>query len=491
MSQIKFSEHPEYTEYSPRWDLYQKLYEGKHEVISQDQRILWPHELESRLKDGAKLRRIRELRSRYMNLIEPVVSRYISFLFREEIRVPDSIKTLFGDDYEDVTGTGVSFQSFWRDHFGVSFILYNNPRVFVDSYGIKGETVLDSRRLNVRPYLELLHPLEVKDWQISSEQVRKGKYDFLRCEYEILKTRSSAEQEPKFAKYSKVLAVENGSYVIKLYEANKSGNTTEWAKVDEIVVNELPEIPIVAIEDNCSFVKDAVEQQLMVYNLSSAESSILNAQAFQKIFVIGVTSEQAKLAFGEYAVNFLPSDASVEAIAPGDTNAISGAILATIDRLFKVSFNQIHSVAGDSKEAPGAESQREAKQDFIALLRSNIEQIENVINQTITLWAKFKGVDNFSDKVELSKNITIDDVDRELQIFQAHKDDLKKIQLAYREILKKRVVDLNLPRQEEIFDEIDKTDFLQNDQTLLGSTRSRLLEQVTGNGRAAITDQAA
>lgn len=481
MSQIKFSEHPDYEEEAPEWRKIHDLHEGKHSVLVSNPEYLWPHELERRTNGGSEIRAIRELRTRYLNLLKSVVTRWVSFLFRNDINVPDSVIKMFAEEFEDVTGSGEGFQAFCKKQIGVNYVLFGRVIVLVDSFGIKAQTKEQAKALGVRPYVEVLNPLEVKDWQISDEPGRKGKFDFLRCEYEVIEPRTSPEEAPVVATYCKVLSSVSGKYTVKRYKAEKSNNSTEWKLVDERKISELSEIPVSAIINGESLVEDATEQQLMLLNLMSAESSILNAQAFQKIFVTGVRADDAKLAFGEYVVNFLPENATVNVVEAGGTDAVSAAINATIDRLFRVAFNQIHSISSDSKEAPGAESQREAKEDFKAFVISVITELQDVINQWIAFYAQFKGIKNFTDKVELDTNISLDDIDTELAIFQAHKDDFKKIASAYREIVRKRVNDMNLPNMEEIDKEIEAADFSQSEeQGLTGGVKDRLLQQVAG-----------
>jgi len=490
MSQIKFSEHPDYADEAGEWQKLKDLHDGDHAVLVSNPDYLWPHELERRTVSGSDLRRIRELRTRYLNIMKSVATRWVSFLFRNDIIVPDAVKSMFGDEYNDVTGDGEGFQSFCKNQIGLNRVLFGKCLVLVDSFGVKAETKAQAQALKIRPFVEVLSPLEVKDWQISDEPERKGKFDFLRCEYQLIEPRTGPQEAPTISTYCKVFAVNNGVYTVSKYKAEKSGNTIEWKLDGSIQIPELSEIPIAGIINSESLLCDAAEQQLMLFNLMSAESSILNAQAFQKIFVTGVKGEDAKLAFSEYAVNFLPSDAAVTVIEAGSTDAISTAINATIDRLYKVAFNQVHGVAADSKEAPGAESQREAKEDFKAFVISIITEIEDVINQWIALYAQFKGQQNFTGKVELDKNISLDDIDKELAIFQAHKDDFKKVPAAYKEIVRKRVNDMNLPNVDEIDKEIESADFTQPDQQLVGGTKDQLLQQVANGGGAGSSPQA-
>lgn len=486
MSLIEFDEHPDYKANQGNWQKYQDLYDGDHGTLSSNSSYLWWHELEKRANGGAQLREIRELRSRYLNLMEPVVSRWISFLFRDDMDIPDDVRALLGDEgLADITGTGVGFETFCKDQIALNYVLFGKPIVYVDSFGTKAESVGQARALGLRPFMEILSPLEVKDWQISSDPARKGKYDFLRCEYDLIEPRTSATQKAEVGRYSKVLAVVDGVYTISTYKAEKGDSSVEWKLVEEpVTIPQLTEIPVSGIEGGVSLISDASEQQLALFNLMSAESSILNASAFQRIFVIGVSSEKAKLAFNEYVANFLPEGASVQAIEPANTQPITDAINATIDRLFKVAFNQVRAIAADSKESPSAEAQREMKEDFLSLIKSIISEIEDIINQALVFYAKFKGIDNFQGKIQLDKNISIEDLDAELAVFAAMKDDFKKVPSAYKAFVKKRISGLNLEDPDNQIDaEIESADFsaAPESQNMNGGLKAKLLEQVTGN----------
>jgi hypothetical protein len=96
---IEFSNHPEYDDKAPELQKYRDLYEGDHAVLIRPQ-YLWPHELESsnkikgtdpqtgqQLTVGEYLRTIRARRSRYLNVMESIVSAWISLLFHKPIKM--------------------------------------------------------------------------------------------------------------------------------------------------------------------------------------------------------------------------------------------------------------------------------------------------------------------------------------------------------------------------------------------------------------------
>src|SRR4051812_40605657 len=107
--------HPQYLERAPFYRNYRDLYEGIHAVLRRPE-YLWPHELETDKTDAAvRLRQIREMRTRYDNEVEPVVSRYSSIFFKEDPVIGKKTLELFGDDEKNVTGTGKSFITFLKE----------------------------------------------------------------------------------------------------------------------------------------------------------------------------------------------------------------------------------------------------------------------------------------------------------------------------------------------------------------------------------------
>lgn len=458
MTTITFSEHPEYTARKPHWIKWRDLYEGDHDVL-RGADYLWMHELEQERTagpGGGRLRGIREQRSRYLNLIEPVVSRWLSFLFRKKPIVPESVKKMFGDEYQDVTGKGVGFDSFIRDQVGRDYVLYGKPTIYVDTSSVYARTRAEAKTLGARPYAECLSPLEVVDWQYSEDPAFKGKLEWLRTEYDLLEPRASATDAPKMRRYSKVLTRAGGQYTILTYrtkEQAKGSSTVEWEQVGAPnIIKGWKEIPVSSLCGD-SFVKDAAEQQLALFNLMSAESSTLNSQAFQRIWIAGVNNENAKQVLGEYAINFLPAEATVITVEPYNPVPLQSAGDRTIDRLFKVAFNQINGLSADSKESPGAETRREMREEFVAMVETSLGELEDIINEFVGFYAKFKGTESV-EPIKLDRTVTIEDMDMFLRLVALFREEIRGCVTWNQETLKKALAYQNLPNGDKITEEI-------------------------------------
>jgi hypothetical protein len=286
-----------------------------------------------------------------------------------------------------------------------------------------------------------------------------------------------------------VLWLKGGTYTVSIYksESKLEGGQTKrtWTDVSETSLTGWSELPV-AFFDGESWVEGPSEQQLILFNYLSDESSIANNQAYQRIIVTGNSEIPERMFFGENAVSFISDpDAKITVIEPGNIDAISNLIEKTIDRFFKVAFNQVQRLAGaGSKEAPGADSQKEAKDDLIAVAQTALTEIEDIINQMVQHYAKFKGVE-VTERVTLDKKITIDDINQELAVWMALRDDYKRVESVRKAMLVKNLDELNLPDPEGLAKDIEETDFekLDEEQNLaLNAGRNQRLQGFVNGG---------
>lgn len=484
---IKLYTHPDYHKKAKQWTAWRDLYEGDHEVL-RGVEYLWMHELEDEQrslgKDGSKLRAIREQRSRYLNLMEPIVSRWLSFIFRRAVIIPESIKAILGDEIKDINGQGIGLDTFIREIVGKHYILYGRPIIQVDTSAAYARTLAEAKVVGSRPFMNIIHPLELQDWQLSDSTGRVGAFDFTRTEYKILEPRQTSRQEPTIRTYSREMILSQGTYQSIIYRAkseDKQGKDREWEVLSELSLPGFEKLPISWINGE-SYVKDSAEMQLLTYNYMSAESTQLNSQAFQRIFISGALDEASKPLIGEYLFNFLAQDSVIQTIEPSNTEPIRSAIETSIDRCFKVSFNEINGLASDSKESPGSETRKEMKDEFIALVQTSISEVEDLVNQALEQYLRFKDK-TFSEGIKLDKNITEDDITQEIAIWQAHIDSFKQVSRLYKGVLKKHSAVFGLPDQEEIDKEIEALPSNATEQAQ--DTKANLLTQVLGdNGDA-------
>lgn len=431
---MKFHEHPEYKDSEEALETYRVLYEGDRDKLV-GQKYLWPHELEfsnqaastdpmSGVSEtvGQKIRRIRALRSRYFNLFEPVISTWISMALSKPIRLDEETSRMLGQDVHNIDGNGTSLQNFLINDIAVSFFRDGKACILVDAPENNARSRVEETLSGFRPYMEMIDPLELKDWEIGEDK----KYNGIRYEYEVIAPRSSFTQEPEEVEYCKIIERKDGGVFVSIYRENEE--TEEWEPVSvDIPLGSFTEIPVAITLNNVSWVKDVSELQLVIYNLMSAYYNQLNTQAFQRVFVSGDLQDKHLISISEYAVSVLPQEAKPYVIEPASTEALLGAINTSVDQLYRVAFNRTRGVSSTSNEAPGAATLREMSTELIALLIHAVGELESSLNDAIRHYARFKGFQDFQGRVTLSRDITADDVNQQIQMFLAYRDEIRNV----------------------------------------------------------------
>lgn len=480
MAEIKFFEHPEYQANSYKWQMYRDLYDGDHATLV-DPRYLWEHELErsqapikSQLPDGSdkpiaeetvgqRLRRIRAIRSRYYNLMEPIISAYIAMAFQKPARVDDATKTMLGEDIEDIDGQGTSLFSFITNRIAVSYFRDGRPFVLVDAPENTARSRQEERDIGFRPFMDLLDILSVKDWQLAELGPRAGKFELFRYEYEVIAPRQSLLSEPEKVLYCKVYSIQEGAVVVEVFRQDDGKWTV--AEAPRILAG-WSDIPVSATHNNESWIKDAAELQLVLFNLMSAYYNQLNSQAFQRIMIAGDMQNKHSFSISEYAVSFIPLGAVPHVIEPSSTAPLTEGILGTVDKIYRVAFNRTRGLASDSKEAPSANTLREMHEELVNLLVQAVGEIEDIINSALKHYAMFKlGPERgaaFEGKVTLSRDITVEDITQRLELFAMYRDEIRKV-LPWRKAELKKIATTMNYTDEEMEDILSGIDGLKDE----------------------------
>lgn len=474
MAKTEFYEHPCFTANKDKWETYRDLYEGDHETLVSF-KYLWPHELElssqpirsdpsvhAQIQEtvGQRIRRIRARRSRYLNMTEPVVSNLIAMAFKKQIAIDPEVETLFGDEIADVDGKGTSLESFIMGPLAIAYFRDGRPILHVDAPENSASSRAEERTNGFRPFLEILDLREIPDWQLAEVGPRAGKFDWLRYQYEVVGERGGPTDEPKEIEYCKVLALENGLVVVRIYRQEEESD--DWTLIEERPLSGWAEIPVSTIVNNESWIKDVSELQLVLFNLMSAYYNQLNTQAFQRVFIAGDLGEKHQISISEYAVSQLPAEAKPYVIEPSSMDALVNGINSTAEQIYKVAFNRTRSLPAGSKEAPGADTIQEMNLELIVLLKQALEEMETLINQGIRHYAMFKlGPEkgaNFTGKVTLPKDIDVQPVAQRLEIFLAYKDEIRKVLPWRKAELSKAAGEMGYDREstQEILKEIEK-----------------------------------
>lgn len=456
--------HPQYDYNFEDWKLCTQLFEGKHGVVCKDTSILWPHaieepaglDLQSALGKlvtdiGSTQWHRRTRRTRWLAIPEIIASLLISFIFRKQ---PDfsEVEDLFGEQMSNVDGQGNSLYSFLKNSFALDYLKYGKAIIKVESSRHSAATLADEIGANVRPYFTSVNPLNMPDWELA-DGPQITNFNWLRYEYDRVKNRTKATEEPKTERISKAYYKNGNSVIYEVYQVDTSrlkANTGAWQLVgqDEL---KLSRIPFVVVED-VSWLKDVNQEALRYHNIRSSRDNILHNQGYQKVVVSGVDPNDPKQLQGMNETNWIlvrdPS-ASVTAIEPPDLGAHERALDEALNNCFKVGLNQLRLLPSDSKVAQAADSISEEKDNTAALIESTLEDIENAANEAISLWAEYKGIEGYDGKISIEKNFSNDDINQFLKVYNSTRDLLSKYQEVQKMVTKKAVRSLGLQDDEQ------------------------------------------
>jgi len=444
-------QHPDYRARREEWELARDLYQAEYNVVCSDSRIFWPHAIEEVAgNQNAKdhfLRRSR--RTRYLNLTEIVTSLIVSFLLRKE---PDTseVEQMLGDEIDNIDGKKNSLYSFIKNSFSVDYLLYGKAAILVDATKHNAKTKAEELALGVRPYFHSIHPLAVKDWDMSPMEA-PGKYNWLRYEYTQTEPRQSETDQPKQRSYSKSYKQVGSQVAVTTYGGNivEFGAVTDPDKQQWDVLGvdplDVSRIPLIILED-VSWLKDVNQECLRYHNLRSSRDNILHNQGYQKIFLSAIdgADQQQVNALGETTWVFLPRDGTASTIEPPDLSSHERAIEESLNNIFKIGLNQLRLLPADSRVSQSAESINEEKENTYALVESTLTDIENAINQALSIYAEFKGQSGFDGEIELDKNISKDDVAQFGMVWNMFKDEFKKYGTLTKAAVTKAAKKLNL-----------------------------------------------
>lgn len=467
MTSVSFYKHPNYENRELSWKLYKDLYEGDPQKMRRTD-VLWPHQVElTNDPTGNKLRANREIRTRYFNAIEIIVSLFRSLFFNGDYALStEAIGVLTKYDAErDITGDGKSLRQFMENEVLVNYLLYGRVWVLADNFGIHAETVAEAQRAGLRPYLESLHPLDVMDWSVETGQpARLGKLNWIRHEYELIEERTRPDIEPKIYRYSKVIRrnQESGAVTIELYRTPSSKNRrlnvpvdTEavWSLVGEpVTLTGLSEIPVADFEGD-EWLKDAVQEALRFHNLRSNHDNILYNGGYDRIFLIGIdaTDAQQRQAVTEYTFPLLPAGASVTSIPPTNLQPYREAMAESLNLIFKQALNMLRIMPNDSRVAQSETSTSAEREELYKLVKSSIIEIEQIMNESLANFARMSGAGEELAKactITLSKEICADSIEEFLLIVNAFRSDVQQNPEVYNRVLKKVYSLLGMSKEE-------------------------------------------
>lgn len=467
---ITLYKHPEYDDLAEEWIVNRDFYEGKHKILTHE-KYLVVHQLERAPNGGAMIRRIREQISGYTNFYSRVVSAYLSMMFRNS---PDTTaaKAMMGEEIaKNVDGRGTSLEAFMRDCITKALIMYGRPIIRTDTYDIDAKSAGDEQKLGQRPIWSMINPIDAPDWEFNQTKLSK-----FRHEYREVPARGSLTEKPIEKLYTRIYSKNGESVEVTKLVADSESKSIDpkWKSAGPVVTLPVPEIPIAGAFNAENWVHDVVTEQRRHWNLSSDLDNAVHYQAYAIRVAKGVEDSQ-KTALSEYTVLFLPRDATLEQLPP----VYPQALIERLDRcernLFSLAFNFARSPSASSKEAEGADSIRQRKDDIVAFIQSQLEIVETVTNQALSHWAMMAKKNPAT--VTVSRKITTEDIDQLVTMFGAIRDELSSLPIWRKKVLKQLAAAQGFSDDKEVMAEIDAS----KGPARAESSQPKLLELMRGN----------
>lgn len=490
--------HPEYNLRIEDWIVWQDLFEGKHQILTQT-KYLWLHRIETlgnevRIQSSSgqtrtthttpkstDLRRIRERNTRYLNFSEILISIWTSLFFKDGIDYTE----VFSQNKEDQENLFTEEEFTNIDGLGAHLDSFIKNQLFVDRLNL-GKTVtivnaLSNQQVQSEPeegdhriILERVTPLIMKDWEIEDiDPHRVGRFNKIRYEYKVIPQRKSLEQIANIVLRSRVYELgfiqekdkEEPAQAVfvtiyeeardeKGQEIRNKNNQKQWrifrpAEPLMSGTDFVKEIPIAIIDDD-SWLKDAVQESLRYHNLRSTKDHIQYSQGYDKAFIIGIDPASDYIKFmGASVWTMLPEGATVTTLPPVSVEGYENSLNVAIDSIFKVGLNMLRTMPADSRQVQASDTIREDKNNTVAVVEAALQEFQGYLDDIVRNVATFKGKEGFKGRIKLNPDITTDDVQQFTEIALAFRDSIRQIPVINEAVIKKAVKKLNLPKEDE------------------------------------------
>ena len=465
----KFYLHPEYTAMQKTWQRYRDFYEGIDGVMRSS--YLNRFAIEDKSLDGQAAWEQRQLRTFYVNFCEPILSIWISMLFK---KCPDFSKVtdvITEDEQDNIDGNGTSLEVFLKQ-FALEYLKYGKAGLFVDAPSIQSNSAGQDTALGLRPYGEIWDPLSICDWQIETiNGVNRGKYNALHQQFLRIPQRT-LDVEPVFELIRRELKIVNNAYNIQLYKAapgegqNKATTpealwalgvspSTVWSPVESPrVITEFKEIPVVIAEGE-SWLKEIQPLCERYYNLDSNHDNIIYFQGYARVVIASDTEPASTQKASEQSMMRIPQGATVTQITAEDPTASEKNRAELRNMIFRVGLNQIRQLDGGSQQVQSADTIREEKENVYSLAKEIVEDLESYTNQFVRHWAAFKKKTDYTNEIEFNKDFSSQDYDDFLKLYSAFQARRATYPQTAKALDKKLVEMTEVPGLEDFNKEID------------------------------------
>lgn len=394
-----------YETYYPQWEYLLQSYVGGQEY--KDANHLTRYQLETDQEYRARIRT-----TPLENHCQSVISVYNSFLFREE---PDrdfeglEAYPELEDFLKDADFDGRSLDAFmkdvstWASVFGHAWIIVSKPNV-------GAATVADEQAMGVRPYVSLLTPMVVLDWEYTRAPSGRVELTYLRY----------LEETTGELRTVKVWRKDTVTTTVV--------NTLKDIVVEEIIeVNGLGMIPAVCAYNGRSIVRgfgisdiaDIADAQKFIYNATSEVEQSIRMDSHPSL----VVTPETKVGTGSGALIHMP-----ENLDPGLKPYLLEFGGASVDSIYKSIEHAIASIdkmantgavrATESRSMSGVAMETEF-QLLNARLSEKADNLELAEEQMWKIWCKYMGT-TWAGEVDYPGSFNIRDTGSEIaQLVQA------------------------------------------------------------------------
>lgn len=489
---IKFYLHPEFKTELPAWTRYMDFYDGNNQNIK---KYLHRFALEDNSVDGKRAWEQRLARTYYVNFCEPIISIWISLLFKKPANIAAVRDVFTEEELENIDGNYTPLDLFIRN-FATEYLKYGKAFMFVDAPTGTSNSAAEDEELGLRPYGEIWTPQSVPDWEIETiNSINRGDFKAIHQQMIRLPPRESLSVEPRLELIRREMKMTDQGYTIQIYKAqNESFSNdnmtaealyalglqpeTSWMPDgDPIVIPEIDKIPVTVGNDR-SWLQEVQPLCERYYNLDSNHDNIIYFQGYARVAIATNQTLAAIMPASESTIMRLPEGATVTQITSEDPTASEKNRADLRNMIFRVGLNQPRQLDGGSQQVQSAETIREEREFTLALAKETVSDIENLVNQFIENWAQFKRRPEYENKIELNKDFSTEDYNEFIQLYTAFADRRALYPTASKQLDKMLVEYLKVPAsvQETINEEIDNTVTAQAEP--LPTTRARLFGNI-------------
>jgi len=396
-----------YTDYKPQWEYLLESYLGGNDY--REAGHLTRYQLETDAEYRARLRT-----TPLENHCQSVISVYLSFLFRQSPKrdFSNNNETFELDQFlRDADLDGRSMNHFmkdvalWSSVFGHCWVMVTKPDV-------GAVTLADELAQGVRPYVSLLTPLAVLDWQWQRSAV--GRYELTTLKY---------------------IEDINGN-VLTVKEWTRETITTKIVNVEksqleneEVEVNGLGKIPAVIAYNGRSTVRglgvsdiaDIADAQKFIYNATSEVEQTIRMDSHPSL----VKTPETIAGVGSGAIIHMP-----ENLDPGLRPYLLEFAGASVDSIYMAINHAVDSI--DKMANTGAVRATESRtlsgvamETEFALLNARLSEKADLLQlaeeQIWELWFEYQG-EQWMGEIEYPGSFNIRDTSKEIEQLKVAKD---------------------------------------------------------------------